>query len=307
VTLHDLLVPIFRHRKFLIGTCIIGILLGVAHYFLVAPIYEARFVVLPPQEDRGNVLRGMGDLAMLAGLNVGGASDPSALYPAVLHSQRLLTAVMDSANAAGQRVGKAREFPTDAAGREKALKRLRRRISVTRDKTTGVVAVRARLGDPDLVAVVARTLLGQLDAYFMEVRRTRAAADRAFLDGRIGELNTTLIAAEIGLRDFLEQNREVGSSPELQLEAARLRREVTLQETVYIELQKQRELARMAEARDSSALSILDEPRATVRPVFPTFLKSTLLAFALVVLLGLAWVYTVTYGLPYLRRESVAP
>jgi uncharacterized protein involved in exopolysaccharide biosynthesis len=61
----------------------------------------------------------------------------------------------------------------------------------------------------------------------------------------------------------------VGSVPSLGLQYARLMRDLKTQEAIYEQLTKQYELAKVAEAKDSSSLQLLDEAVVPIKKSKP--------------------------------------
>ena len=65
---------------------------------------------------------------------------------------------------------------------------------------------------------------------------------KEFILSRILEEQINLAAMEDKLRVFREKNREIRKSPSLQLEEARLQRDVQVKTQVYITLKQQNEM-----------------------------------------------------------------
>ena len=80
------------------------------------------------------------------------------------------------------------------------------------------------------------------------------------------------------LKVFRERNRSIMESPQLQLEMERLLREVEIQTQVYITLQRQYELARIDEVKETPSVVILDKGRPAVKKDQPKRKKIVILA-----------------------------
>ena len=104
---------------------------------------------------------------------------------------------------------------------------------------------------------------------------------------RLSEVETELHAAEDTLKEFRERNRRVIDSPELLLQQARLERGVTLKSTIFLELKKQYELAKIEEIKKVSIVSVLDHGRVPVKKERPRRARNSAIAF-LVTLLSLS-------------------
>jgi len=122
---------------------------------------------------------------------------------------------------------------------------------------------------------MADTTLAALNNLVVAIRRRHASAERQFLEERWKALRDSLDTHEDGLRRFYERNRQV-TSPQLQFEEVRLKREVDLVQTVYAQISTQLEQARIQEVRDTPAISVIDPPVEPVRRSSP---RLTLLLF----------------------------
>jgi uncharacterized protein involved in exopolysaccharide biosynthesis len=109
------------------------------------------------------------------------------------------------------------------------------------------------------------------------------------VEARLAEARTELVDAENRLATFLERNRRYQDSPELTFEAARLQRQVDLQQQVYASLAQAYEKARIDEVRNTPVLSVVDSPdvlpggRGLVRRALLGALLGAALAFLVVV------------------------
>ena len=75
--------------------------------------------------------------------------------------------------------------------------------------------------------------------------------------------------SELELKDFKERNRGYEGSPELFMIFSQLFREVEAKKEVYLTLQKQLELARIEEVKQSPILHILDYAVPPIRKSSP--------------------------------------
>ena len=138
---------------------------------------------------------------------------------------------------------------------------------------------------------MADTALAALNDLVVDVRRRHASAERVFLEGRFRALGDSLTAREDALRRFYEHNRTL-SSPELQFEDLRLRREVDRVQAVHAQIGAQLENARVQEVRDTPLLTVVDWPIEPIRKSSPHgslwALSGLFLGGALALLLAMA-------------------
>jgi uncharacterized protein involved in exopolysaccharide biosynthesis len=130
---------------------------------------------------------------------------------------------------------------------------------------TGVATLSVTTKDRTLSYLLAAHLMELVNEYNLDVRQTSAHAQRVFLDTRLEEAEAQLKDSENALQSFRTTNREIQSSPALQLEAARLQRRLEIQQQLYISLKQQYETARLQEVRDTPLLSIIDPPALALR------------------------------------------
>jgi uncharacterized protein involved in exopolysaccharide biosynthesis len=149
-----------------------------------------------------------------------------------------------------------------------ALKKLHKHLVTLATPRTSQVVFSIE-GPSMLVAkLMADTALAALNDLVVEVRRKHATAEREFLEGRFQALGDSLAAREDALRRFYEQNHTL-SSPDLQFEDLRLRREIERVQTIYAQIGTQLENARVQEVRDTPSLTVVDPPVEPTRKSSP--------------------------------------
>jgi uncharacterized protein involved in exopolysaccharide biosynthesis len=87
--------------------------------------------------------------------------------------------------------------------------------------------------------------------------------------------------SEVVLKEFREKNRKVADSPQLMMEQERLARDVQINSTVFIELKKQLEVAKIEEIKNIPIINVLDVARPPVRRSSPARRQTAFSAFFL--------------------------
>ena len=100
-----------------------------------------------------------------------------------------------------------------------------------------------------------------------------------------------LMLAEDQLKNFRVGNRNIISSPALQLEQARLMREVELHTQVYITLKTQHEMVKIEEVQGASMIQILDHPESPTRKIYPRPLRSIVISILFGAVFGVGIIY----------------
>jgi uncharacterized protein involved in exopolysaccharide biosynthesis len=294
---HFLLIalPLVWAKRKNIGVFVVAVTVVVAIVsFLLPNMYTAESSILPELEK--NKLLGLAtsvDLSSLTGFNVGEAP-VSKLYPMIIKSARILREVIYkkySTKAYKDSVGLVQFWDiskgSDAGDFEAALKMLRERMDVTLDNKLGTLVLKVEMEEPRLAADVANSITYELDLYTRTKRRTSVTAQREFIEQRMEEVEKALRLAENALRDFREKNRRVLDSPQLLLTQGRLEREVQINSTVFIELKKQIEVAKIEEIKNIPFINILDEARVPVVKSSPHRLTAVLSAFVITIVIAI--------------------
>ena len=263
-----ILKTLWRRRTVVLLAGAAAAILAAIYAFLAPPVYTAETTFLPRMDEpQPNLM--LGQLVSLAGLSLEQGGAYEALYGRIILSDRVLDTLLT------------RTWPDELAGQERKLvailgdetddpravlktkRRLRRDwLSFARDKTTGFMRLQVSLERrPRLAADLANHLTDELDRYLGESSRSRAGNQRSFVEDRLEAVQRELRSAEQALVEFERDNRAWSSSPPLTMQHGELRREVEVQSTLWVELRRQQELARIDEHKDIVRLEILD--RAT--------------------------------------------
>lgn len=157
----------------------------------------------------------------------------------------------------------------DSARREdEVVRRLGLRVETEVSPKTGVVTVRVRLPHAAGAHALSQRLLGLLDEFNRDTRRSQSASERRFTEARQAQLGAELRLAEDSAQRFLEANRSgIATSPQLKLIYDRLQRSVSLKQQVYANMVQAFEQARIEEVRDTPVITVVEAPRLPSRPV----------------------------------------
>lgn len=263
---------------------------------VVPPTYRAVATLLP--ERQGSKLPAFeqfADVAQLAGMKMPG-SDVSRLYPEIVLSESILRPVIerryrtlrfaDSVNLM-QYFSLAED--TYEENIAEALKCLRRKLSASYEAKTGVVRITLDMREPAIAADVVNAIIGELDL-FMRVKQVSSATEqRKWIETRLNDVEQELRRAEEALKSFREKNRRVIDSPQLLLSQERMLRDIQMKSTIFIELKKQAELARIEEIKNITIVNVLDPARPPAEREGPQRILNTILAFCVVLFGGVVF------------------
>lgn len=298
-----LLNVLLRHRRAVL-LCSLGAALLLVGISLVLPRDYTSRASFAPQLSEGSLSR-LAGLAAQFGVSVPtqtGARSPE-FYADLLRSRHLLRGAVEtgyevpSADGEGAtRSGDLVElFGIDAEPRElavvEAVERLRESLAVSTRSETGVVQFAVTTGRPELSRDVAERMLDLLHRFNLETRQSEASAERAFVAGRLEDVEGELRAAEERLKEFLQNNRRYDNSPELRFEYERLQRQVSLHQQVYTSLAEAHETAKVEEVRNTPVITVVDPPDLPVEHDSRHLPLKAVLGLLLGLMAGVAWAF----------------
>ncbi len=305
----EALAVIWKRRRFIAIFTGIITAISIIVSLLLPPYYKSTATILPEtQSSKLASLGGLSDLAAMAGVNVGGEASLARLYPTIIQSAAVLKDVIyakyktdrfrDSVNLIQYWEIKD-EKPGEAY--EAALMALRGGLELSMDLKTSVLTIATETKEPKLSADIVNNVVDGLDKFILTKRTTSASEQRKFIEGRLAEVKDDLTRSENALKDFRERNRQVSTSPELLLQQGRLERDVQLNNTLFIELKKQYEIARIEEVKNMPVINVMDLARPAVHKDKPKRTVIVVITF----LLSCAVVVIYVVGEKYFRNDIV--
>ena len=288
--------------KFILFNLIVLILTTLYLLLLAKPYFRSTVTILPDYGNKSSEMLGqLSGLASLAGVSVGD-TPPTQIYQNLITSETVLSDVIYTkyqTEEFKQPVNLIEYFeiePKDESlskqlqERDKFLQLYveftKKRITTDLDRLTKILTVTVEMPESKLSADVANKITESLNDYILTQRKSFASEQRKYLEKRVGQVKDTLSFFEEKLKDFRSQNRMILQSPELQLEQARLMRNVEIQQTVYGELLKQLELVKLQEVKDTPVLNVKEEAKEPILKAGPKRLTSLVIIMFFSVLIS---------------------
>ena len=164
-------------------------------------------------------------------------------------------------------------------------------LEVSTARTTNVVSLSYSSGEPELSAAIANAFVEELIKYNQDIRDTKSKQNREFIENQLEENRKLLKVAEAELADFTAKNKKI-VTPDLEIELDRLKRNVKVQEEVYVMLKKQLELAKIEEQEKKPVIEILENASVPLYKSSPKTKRNVILAgfVSIVLFIGLAFV-----------------
>jgi uncharacterized protein involved in exopolysaccharide biosynthesis len=298
ISLLELVNVLLKRWKLVVGLPIVAAFLAAVVSLLIAPKYTATASFVPETESSGLSLpSGVAGLAAQFGVAVpGGGANSPAFYGDVLRSRTIRDEVLQArypdprGRAGADSVTLLAILDIDGGNLterlEKGRKQLEKATSVRVDNETSVVAVSVETRHPVLSAAVANLFIDLLNRFNLETRQSNAEERRRFVEERMSAAEDELHAAEDDLQSFLERNRRIEGSPELQFHRDRLQRQVTIKQEVFTTLRRSYEEARIQEVNDTPVITVIDRAVTPDKKSSPKRKLNVILAFFLGGILG---------------------
>ncbi|WP_457571919.1 Wzz/FepE/Etk N-terminal domain-containing protein [Desulfovulcanus sp.] len=249
---------IWQGKWFIAGFTLICTLIAVYVTLYVLPvIYKSEAVLMPTASQNG-----MGKLAGLVGnlpipfdLPGGGKTDNISTF---LQSRNLQQRLIEKYNLlpilykdlwdAKNKKWKVKK-PEDAPTVVKAIqsKALSSAFQVSQDKKTNLITISWESEDPKFAALMLERIINELQHYLDNEYESDAKREREFVEKQLAKATKEL--------EYWE--RQV---PTKNLTLSKITRERLAAQTVYTELRKQLELAKIAEAKELITFKVLDPP-----------------------------------------------
>jgi len=259
--------------------------------FLTKPYYESTVTILPEYGSKSSTMSGLQELASMAGVKVGEGAITE-IYQNLIFSESVLEPVVyakykteefkDPVNLVEYfEIEPKESLPKNLQERQmfldiyKALTKSRIKTDV--ERLTKILTITATMPESQLSADVANRLVESLDNYIITKRKSYASEQRFYIEKRIQQVKDSLTNAEEKLKSFREQNRVVLQSPQLMLEQGRLMRKVEILQTVFIELTKSLELAKIDEIRDMPVVNVKEHAADPIIKAGPKRLNTLIL------------------------------
>ena len=198
---------------------------------------------------------GLGGLASLAGIDVGGGSvSNSALAGYLVKSNSLLDAVIERFNLVER-------YKIDKYPKAETRKALMENLVSSMDEETGVFTVSFTDIDPVFAQEVVNFTVDFLEKRFLEMGLDKNQLSKTNLEDNIENSYCTILDLQKRIQEIEYSVSNVYSSvntPSIMLDTALLKMELTVQEQVYAQLKAQYEALKVTMASEQPVFQILE-------------------------------------------------
>jgi uncharacterized protein involved in exopolysaccharide biosynthesis len=284
IDLAELIKTLWRGRRTVILVAGAITVIGLLFAIFGEVKYTAGSVIVP-QTGRNLPGGNIQGLAALAGINLA-QSDQSGellsplIYPMVAGSVPFLKDLMYTLVPPGEGeapvtlldwftdpaayAGGGDEAPASGNGVEALTRReaacleiLARRLVVTVDEKDGYIALTATMPRPMMAALTAAKAQDLLQQYVTRFKLQKAQAGLDFIEARYAEVKADFESSQRSLAAFRDANRNITSAVAM-IRETRLENEHDLAFTIYSELARQREQARIKVKEDTPVFTVVE-------------------------------------------------
>lgn len=199
ISLLDLAIALGEEKKTLFAIPAITTTLAIVVSLLMTPIFTAKTVMMPPQQQQSGAASALASLGALAGLAgaAAGVKSPDEMYIAFMQSESLQRAVIDKLNLQ-ERYQKKTIFET-----REAMKGV---VKIAADKKSGLITIEADDKDPEFAAKLANSHVEELRNLMGKLAVTDAQQRRVFFEQQIAKTQEELAQAEANFRAAKEKS-----------------------------------------------------------------------------------------------------
>ncbi len=155
------------------------------------------------------------------------------------------------------------EGPDEESRLQGAAGVLQKHLSTRHDRLAGTIEVAVEAPARELAVQVAERVVALMNEFMLNLRQEQLREEARFIEDRMAEAYDDLLSAEDSLARYLARNRQMGT--EQRFQSTRLEQAAALQREMYISLAQTYEQARLEQNREIPLLSMIEQPRYTVR------------------------------------------
>jgi tyrosine-protein kinase Etk/Wzc len=200
ISLIDLAIALGEDKKTLFAIPAITTTLAIVASLLMTPIFTAKTVMMPPQQQQSGAASALASLGGLAGLAgaAAGIKSPDEMYVAFfMQSEGMQNAVI-------KRLGLQERY--EAKTMTDTRTALKGAVRVTSDKKTGLITIEADDKDPAFAAQLANVQVEELRNLLGRLAVTEAQQRRMFYEQQIKKAQDELASAEASFRQAKEKS-----------------------------------------------------------------------------------------------------
>lgn len=280
ISVIDIILFLWKYKVIIAISAILTTVLAIAYCFIAKESYTTQTLFFTKTSSSSN--SNIASLASLAGISLGGNNsvDPSDYLDKVIQDKYFLTKIINRKwkfKGDSLYLHQIWELKPDTMLPDwryrfemEKIEYIRNQniFTITKDKRTGILTLNVKAPDPELSFELSLYTIDKISDYIRNSIQSQAKEKRLFVEKRIDEIKADLEKSENVLALFRERNFS-SSSPKIILEEMRLTRDVTMNQELYIQFQKQYELVLIEEKDDQTLVQIIKNPEVPVYRTWP--------------------------------------
>lgn len=194
ISLMDLAIALGEEKKTILKIAAGATVLAVVASLLMTPIFTAKTVMMPPQQQQSGAASALASLGALAGIAGGaaGIKSPDEMYVFFLQSESLQNGLIE-------KLGLRERFKTQSM--QDARNALKGIVKILSDKKTGLISIEVDDKDPEFAAKLANAHVEELRTFMGRLAVTDAQQRRVFYEQQIAKTQEELANAEAQFRN----------------------------------------------------------------------------------------------------------
>ncbi|PUE29110.1 hypothetical protein B9Z39_03285 [Limnohabitans sp. JirII-29] len=199
ISLIDLAIALGEEKKTLFAVPAIATALALVVSLLMTPVFTAKTIMMPPQQQQSGAASALASLGGLAGLAgaAAGIKSPDEMYVAFMQSESLQNAVIKRLNL---------QERYDEKTLMDTRKELKEKVKISPDKKSGLITIEADDKEPAFAAQLANTHVEELRNLLSRLAVTDAQQRRVFYEQQIKKVQQELVAAEQNFKQAKEKS-----------------------------------------------------------------------------------------------------
>lgn len=199
ISLLDLAIALGEEKRTLITFPLLSGVIAVVVSLIMTPVYTAKTVIMPPQQQQSSAASALASLGALAGLagSVAGLKSPDEMYGAFLQSAGLRTELI-------QRFNLKERYEEKTI--DETLVRMKEQVKVVMEKKSGLISIEVDDKDPQFAAQLANAHVEGLRQLMGRLAVTDAQQRRVFYEQAIAKTQAELAEAETKFREARERS-----------------------------------------------------------------------------------------------------
>ncbi|MFD2573456.1 GNVR domain-containing protein [Spirosoma soli] len=294
-----------RRRLLLFVAVFVGI--GIVVALLTPSEFVSEAKIMPEMNNgSGDMVKQLASVAGLAGMNFTDAESIDAvrpdLYPNVLQSTPFILHLLSQSVSTkkgeklplsefllrADRFALKRVLLTDEGGRSEAkntskqaagpvqltarqkdlVEDIGQRVSAKLDTRSGIITITAKMPDAHVAATVAQLAMNYLTEYVTSYRTEKARQDLRFYTQRFGEARQRYQTAQFNVFHYNDQHKYFVVQAAT-MDKQRMEAELTIAQSVYTELSKQYEQAKLNVQERTPVFKVLEPAQVPLKRVSP--------------------------------------